>query len=346
MKATRSDEYNGGGNAAPPFFARAAQVFAKSGAMQYNRAMDYREITVFTTTQASELVADILTDLGSEGVGIYDKNDFLQLCRSEVVWDYVDESVLNASEVVRVCGYFPESAADGVEKTLAERLADLRRNCEFETGSLETSRRTVGDEDWNVVWRKFYSPIECGRIAVVPGWIDYKPEDGVTVVRMDPGMAFGTGEHETTRLCLRLMQDGDIQGARVADLGTGSGILAVAAAKLGAASVDACDIDEKAVAVAKSNCNINGVDCVRVEQADLLASLSGKYELILANITADILIRLADGVGAYLADGGRLIVSGIISARKQSVANAFLQNGFCIVREERDGEWNAMELKR
>ena len=187
--------------------------------------MDYREITVFTTTAASELVADILSDLGSEGVGIYDKNDFLQLCKSDVVWDYVDESVLAASEVVRVLGYFPEESADEVERELGERLDDLKRDCAFETGSLETSRRVVGDEDWNVVWRKFYSPIECGGVAVVPGWIDYTPKEGVKVVKMDPGMAFGTGEHETTRLCLKLMQDGPIVGARTADLGTGSGIL-------------------------------------------------------------------------------------------------------------------------
>ena len=154
--------------------------------------MDYREITVFTTTAASELVADILSDLGSEGVGIYDKNDFLQLCKSDVVWDYVDESVL------------------------AARLDDLKRDCAFETGSLETSRRVVGDEDWNVVWRKFYSPIECGGVAVVPGWIDYTPKEGVKVVKMDPGMAFGTGEHETTRLCLKLMQDAPQTSARAA----------------------------------------------------------------------------------------------------------------------------------
>ena len=308
--------------------------------------MDYREITVFTTTAASELVADILSDLGSEGVGIYDKNDFLQLCKSDVVWDYVDESVLAASEVVRVLGYFPEESADEVERKLGERLDDLKRDCAFETGSLETSRRVVGDEDWNVVWRKFYSPIECGGVAVVPGWIDYTPKEGDKVVKMDPGMAFGTGEHETTRLCLKLMQDGVIVGARTADLGTGSGILAVAASKLGASSVDACDIDEKAVAVAKSNCDINGVTNVSVKQADLLAELSGQYDLILANITADILIRLAEGVAPYLAPQGRLIVSGIIAARLESVKTAFLNAGFEVARQERDGEWHAMELRR
>ena len=307
--------------------------------------MDYREITVFTTTAASELVADILTDLGSEGVGIYDKNDFLQLYRSDVVWDYVDESVLAASEVVRVLGYFPEDSADAVERELSVRLDALRRNCAFETGSLETSRRVVGDEDWNVVWRKFYSPIECGGVAVVPGWIDYAPKAGVVVVKMDPGMAFGTGEHETTRLCLKLMQQRLVEG-RVADLGTGSGILAVAASKLGASSVDACDIDEKAVAVAKSNCAINGADNVVVRQADLLAKLDGKYDLILANITADILIRLAAGVAPFVADGGRLIVSGIIAARLDAVKDAFVKAGFEVVRQERDGEWCAMELRK
>ena len=179
----------------------------------------------------------------------------------------------------------------------------------------------------------------------MPGWIDYAPKAGVVVVKMDPGMAFGTGEHETTRLCLKLMQQRLVEG-RVADLGTGSGILAVAASKLGASSVDACDIDEKAVAVAKSNCAINGADNVVVRQADLLAKLDGKYDLILANITADILIRLAAGVAPFVADGGRLIVSGIIAARLDAVKDAFVKAGFEVVRQERDGEWCAMELRK
>ncbi len=335
-----------GARRAPFFHApQGAQVIAKSAVMQYNKAMDFREITVFTTTQASELVADILSDLGSEGVGIYDKNDFLQLCKSDVVWDYVDESVLAASEVVRVVGYFPEDGADAVELELRDRLDSLKAHCEFETGSLETSRRVVGDEDWNAVWRKFYHPIECGAIAVVPGWIDYAPKQGVKVVKMDPGMAFGTGEHETTRLCLAAMQRESVQGLRVADLGTGSGILAVAAAKLGASSVDACDIDEKAVQVALANCRINDVANVNVKQADLLGGVSGKYGLVVANITADILIRLADGVRPYLEDGARLIVSGIIAARLVAVRAAFERNGFVVEREDRDGEWFALEMR-
>ena len=140
--------------------------------MQYNRGMDYAEITVYTTTDASELVADILAELGSEGVGIYDKSDCLQLCRSDVVWDFVDESVLSASEVVRVCGYFPIASADEAERALRSGLETLSEKCPFEVGSLETSRRTVDGEDWNSVRRKFYRPIECGAVAVVPRWIE------------------------------------------------------------------------------------------------------------------------------------------------------------------------------
>lgn len=312
--------------------------------MQYNRGMDYAEITVYTTTDASELVADILAELGSEGVGIYDKNDFLQLCRSDVVWDYVDESVLSASEVVRVCGYFPIASADEAERALRSGLETLRENCPFEVGSLETSRRTVDGEDWNSVWRKFYRPIECGAVAVVPSWIEYTPAEGVHTIKMDPGMAFGTGEHETTRICLALMQKKSVEGARVADLGTGSGILAIAAAKLGAASVYACDIDEKAVKTARVNCALNGTDNVTVETADLLGGLSGRYDLITANITADILIRMSEGIIPFLADGARLIVSGVILSRRDAVADAFAKRGLYVAEEMRDGEWCGFEL--
>ncbi|MEG1609053.1 MAG: 50S ribosomal protein L11 methyltransferase, partial [Clostridia bacterium] len=168
--------------------------------------MTYREITVNTTTEASELVADILSQLGSKGVGIYDSNDYLELKKEDVMWDYVDDSLLVQNKVVAVKGYFEVEICAKVLAELNEQLEFLKENCPFEYGSLEVIVRDVDDEDWVNVWKENYKPIHAGKLTIVPNWIDYKAKDDEVVVRMDPGMAFGTGEHESTKMCLLLMQ--------------------------------------------------------------------------------------------------------------------------------------------
>lgn len=310
--------------------------------------MQYREYTVYTTTQASELVADILTELGSQGVGIYDSNDFAALLSSDVIWDYVDEQALIRSEIVRVKGYFGQDCADEVGRQLRARLDELAARCPFPYGSLEIAAEQVDDQDWVNVWRKQYRPVSAGRVTVVPDWIAYTPiATDEVVVRMDPGMAFGTGEHETTRLCLRMLQDLNLDGATVADVGTGSGILAIAAALLGASRVDAYDIDPLSVKAADANARANGVaDRVRVAHADLLDRAQGRYPFVIANITADILIALASQLRAYLAPGGTVILSGIIHARKQDVLDAFVADGFALVQAPCDGEWCGLMLRK
>lgn len=310
--------------------------------------MQYTEFTVHTTTEASELVADILTELGSEGAGIYDASDFAALLSSDVIWDYVDEQALSNREDVLVKGYFPSDQAQNIAVQLHAELDLLRSRVPFACGSLEVTSAQVDDCDWVNVWKEQYRPIPAGRITVVPDWINYTPQSAdEQIVRMDPGMAFGTGEHETTRLCLHMLQTLDLSKANVADVGTGSGILAIAAAKLGARHVDAYDIDPLAVEAAARNADKNAVsDCVSVAHADLLEHAKGKYDVVIANITADILIALSKSLGEYLAPGGVVILSGIIHARRADVERAFVAAGLQLVQSPVDGEWVGLMYRR
>lgn len=297
--------------------------------------MKVKQITIYTTTQASELAADILFDMGCEGVSIYDSADFASLISSDVIWDYVDESALKSDPVVRVVGCLAEDASLA---PLHELLDNLKKSCPFNTGSLEISCNIVEADRWADEWKKYYSPQHYGRLTVVPEWIDYAAKEGEVVVKMDPGMAFGTGEHESTRICLTLLEQTIKGGESVIDVGCGSGILAAAALKLGADSADACDIDPVAVKAAGENAARNGVD-VRVICGSIGDCARGKYDIILANITADVLISMKEDFKEHIKGGGALIMSGVINSRGAQVEEAISSAGFTLEKKIVDGEW-------
>lgn len=307
--------------------------------------MKYYELTVDTTSEASELVADILTDLGSNGIGIYDNRDLLGLTESGVVWDYMEEHLIVDDGKAQVKGYFPVEGYDEIKKNLAARLDFLRANCPFDYGTLAVSETLVNDDDWVNNWKQYYKPIHAGRVTIVPEWIDYTPEQGEYIVKIDPGMAFGTGEHESTKMCLMLLQALGVDGKSVIDVGTGSGILALASAKLGASHVEAYDIDDNAVKSAVENSALNGFgDKIYVANANLLDKTTGKFDIVLANITADVLITLSKTLGDYMKDDGVVIVSGIILKREEDVKQAFIRAGFTVEERMNMGEWVAFRL--
>lgn len=309
--------------------------------------MKYYELTVDTTSEASELVADILTDLGSNGIGIYDNRDLLGLSESGVVWDYIEEHLIKDDGKARVKGYFPVEGYEDLKKQLADRLEFLKANCPFDYGTLSLSETLVNDDDWVNSWKQYYKPIHAGRVTIVPEWIDYAPADGEYVVKIDPGMAFGTGEHESTKMCLMLLQEMGVEGKSVIDVGTGSGILALASAKLGAKSVEAYDVDDNAVKSAKENSALNGFeDKIYVANANLLDKTSGKFDIVLANITADVLITLSKSLGDYMKEGGVVIISGIILKREKEVVQAFEKASFKIEKRMNMGEWVAFRLTK
>ena len=297
--------------------------------------MKFQHIIVKTTHDYADLVASAMFDAGAEGVEILDSEDLRELLRSDTVWDYVDENLLVADPVVRVSAVTAIGNA-GFSASLADELDALAERGAY-IGEVES--RVIDDEDWANEWKKYFKPIVTDSVTVVPTWIAYSPREGEKLLRLDPGMAFGTGEHATTRMCLELMR---AAGRSVIDVGCGSGILGIAAAITGAKSVYMCDIDPQAVKAARNNAELNGVVC-EIEQADLLAT-SRRAELILANLTADLLIRMAPAVREHLEEGGKLVVSGIIAERLDEVKDAFSRLEYKVEKEAAEGDWRALVL--
>ena len=202
----------------------------------------------------------------------------------------------------------------------------------------------IGDidaADYENEWKKYYNPIKTKHITIVPTWIDYNASKGEKIMRLDPGMAFGTGSHATTRMCLELM---DVNGKDVIDVGCGSGILGIAAKICGAKSVYMCDIDEQAVEFARQNAALNHVDAV-IERADLLEG-DRQADFIFANITADILMRFSKSIGKHLRKGGIIVLSGIIDTREAEVVQCYRDAGYEIIERQSIDDWRAFKLKR
>ncbi len=298
--------------------------------------MKYRTITVFTNHSDADLVASAMFDAGAGGVSVLDKQDFLDLVKSDVIWDYVDESVLASGDEVKVSTVAEMDDKDFTAR-LAAALSELKENGGISYG--EIIEDTIDAADYENEWKKYYKPIPTKHITVVPIWIKYQPSDGERIMRLDPGMAFGTGSHATTRMCLDML---DVDGKDVIDVGCGSGILGIAASICGAKSVYMCDIDEQAVKFAKQNAKLNAVDA-EIECADLIAG-SRSADVIIANITADILMRLSKDIGKHLREGGHIVLSGIIDSRLDEVISCYEGAGYVITERGECDDWRALKL--
>ena len=299
-------------------------------------ANQWTKLTVSTSTENLELASSIMSMLDN-GLMIEDYSDF---SFSGMYGELVDEQILNAdTSLVKISIFAPE------EKPLGEYLAFLRERLALAGITYDISTDGLCEDDWAESWKQYYKPIPLGRVTVVPAWEKYEAKDGEVTISMDPGMAFGTGTHETTRLCLLLLQDEVKGGERVLDVGTGSGILSIAASKLGAATANAYDIDPVAVKVARENVRDNGCEGVSVDVSDLLRGVdlsNGKYNLCVANIVADIILRMLPDVRTYLEDGAPLILSGIIAPSADAVREGLAKNGFTVEREITENDWVAM----
>lgn len=311
--------------------------------------MKFIELTVHTASEGSELVADAMWEHTPHGVTVCDANDIIALQKdSTVFWDYMDENLAPERDVLVKC-YFEPEVADGEISALMRELVERKELAggAIDFGTLESARREIEGDDWIDVWKSHFRPLHIGeRVVVVPAWIDYTVEAGEIVVTLDSNMAFGTGEHETTSMCLEFLQDVLKEGDVVIDVGCGSGILGIAAAKLGAGLCYLTDLDPVAVESAKHNAQKNGVQNCIVAHSDLLADSSVKGDVVLANITADVLARLAPSVPANLKAGGTLILSGIICERLDFVKEKYAAAGFTVEEERRKGEWYALVLRK
>lgn len=258
--------------------------------------------------------------------------------------DLIDEAILNADKTVAsVLVYLAKDA--GVVDTLTflkTRFSELSIDADISVSG-------VNEEDWANSWKDYYKPIKIGdKIVIVPAWEKYEAQDGEIIVFMDPGMAFGTGTHETTRLVIKFLEKYITQGMRVADVGCGSGILAICASKLGAAECKAYDIDPVAVKVANENIKDSGLTNVTCEVSDLLYQVdkSAPYDVICANIVADIIIRMMPDVGALMNEKSVILASGIIVERSEDVISAFEEHGFKIIERIDENGWCALAVSK
>ena len=313
--------------------------------------MQYTELTIHTTTEASEIIADIMWGYSDFGVTICDKNDIiaLQTSKETTFWDYMDDEVVeNKPTDVLVKCYLEQ---DKAKEDIASILQDIQNAKELSLGAipfgaLEDTKRTVDGDDWIDVWKKHFRPIHLGKIVVVPEWIAYTPEQDEKVVLLDSNMAFGTGEHETTSSCVELMQEYITENSVCIDVGCGSGILGISAIKLGAKKAYLTDIDPVAVESSLHNAKLNGVDAYTVvAHSNLLDDTAIVADVMMANITGEVLKLLAPSIPKNLKKDGVLILSGIIESRLQMVKTAYEEVGMQVVLEKRKGEWFALVLK-
>lgn len=307
--------------------------------------MKYIELTVHTSTIGSELISDIFWEFSNEGVAISDVNDVIALSKlKRNAWDYIDDDVLNASSDVLCKGYIPVNEEYKIP-LIENKIRELGQNSELPLGSLETVKREIEGDEWLERWKEHFKPIHIGSVTVCPEWIPYEPQKGETVTKIDSNMAFGTGEHETTSMCIELLQQFINPDATVIDVGCGSGILGITASKLGAKNVLMTDIDECAVEASEHNCKINCVANCTPLLKNLLDDQTLKGDIILANIMAEVLVAFSPNIGKNLNDNGIIILSGILNTKLNFVLDAYTKAGFSLIKTLQKGEWSAVAMR-
>ncbi len=308
---------------------------------------DYGTETEWTQVRVTVPLArlDELTAIMSMVSNNLQIEDYSDIDLKTCYGDLIDESILNADKTIAsVSVYLP------AERSVPECVAFLRERFAL-TDLTDAKIETVGvnEEDWANSWKAYYKPIKIGKkLVICPAWEKYTPNPGELVVKMDPGMAFGTGTHETTRLVIQMLEKYTKPGCRMLDVGTGSGILAICASRLGAGECRAYDIDPMAVRVANENIKDSGLCNITCEVADLLRGVdnSRSYDLICANIVADIIIRMTPDVGAFMHENTVLLASGIIAERADDVIDCFTEHGFRIVEQITDNGWCGLAIMK
>ena len=311
--------------------------------------MDWLELKIDTSPAGIDPVTEMLEEQGVTGVIIDDQRDFQDfMAHNQAYWDYVDEDLVKEKENLCRVTFYVENAPAGYSAIAAIRMAmHAMKQKHPEYAPLLLTMENVKDEDWENNWKQFYKPMEIGdRLLVIPAWEQADPKGRVTLT-LNPGLTFGTGSHATTRLCLTALESRIHGGERVLDLGCGSGILSIAALRLGAKSAFACDIDEKCVDVAYENAALNGIgkDRLTVRQGDatkegpLRDAIDTGYDVVVANIVADVIISLAPQVRHFLKEDGWFLTSGIIDDRADEVAAALVAAGWNIVESCTSEGW-------
>lgn len=313
------------------------------------------QVDIYTSSQAIDGITGALTEYGINGFIIQDSADFEDfLADKNANWDYVDDGLMGLKTVEpRITLYVHENAQG--HETLAAICGLIdgykANNADGFYGNIRIELANVKEEDWANNWKKYYKPFKVGKSLIIkPSWETVEPRDGDKILEIDPASTFGTGQHHTTKMVMETLEETVDGGECVLDLGCGSGILSIAALLLGAKSVTICDIFENAVKTASENIAKNGFEsCTAycgniIEDEKLREKIGGGYDIICANIVADVIIAMSGLFKGFIADGGRLIVSGIIDERVDEVTAALSENGWRTVSAKNEEGWNCVLL--
>ncbi len=303
--------------------------------------MEWTEVNIYTSAEGIELICAKLMDIGIKGFVIKDSADFNEFLENKNgQWDYIDDDLMGLADCETcITVYLPENnqGADMLT-SIKNMLADVKKSdADGIYGRLEAELASIREEDWANNWKQYFKPFTIGeKLAVKPSWEEYSGDGKRKILEIDPASSFGTGQHHTTRLCLELLERSVKEGDRILDMGCGSGILSIAAMLLGAENSVAVDIEENAAATAKENARKNNISEEVytayfgniLSDAALADEIDDKYDIITANIVADVLIAMKDHFVRYLKKGGILIISGIIEERMEEVFSAVESVGF------------------
>ncbi len=307
--------------------------------------MNWTEITILTTPQAEDAITALLYETGVGGVNIEDPSLLDESNRNTKDWDVMDDDIIAkySEEKCLIKAYYsPEVNMEEVMLVIKEGIESAKQF--VDVGDIKLSSCIVDEQDWENSWKQYYKPVYIGKnIVIKPIWEEIEEKDGQVVIELDPGMAFGTGTHETTKMCLEVLEDKVKKGDNVLDIGTGSGILSIAAVKLGAEKCTAVDIDPMAVKIVGENAAVNGVqDKITPVVGNLADEVTGKYEVVVANIIADAIIALSPDVRQFMKEGAVYITSGIIVFRLDDVKAKLTECGFVIEEVVTQGDWAAV----
>lgn len=303
--------------------------------------MEWTEVNIFTTADGIEILCAKLMDIGIKGFVIKDSNDFNEFLENKNgQWDYIDDDLMGLADCETCITVYLPCNNQGADmllsiKSMLTEMKTADKDCVY--GRLEAELSNIREEDWANNWKQYFKPFKVGaKLAVKPSWEDYINDDGRIILEIDPASSFGTGQHHTTRLCLELLQNCIKNGDTILDMGCGSGILSIAGVLLGAENAVAVDIEENAVKTAMENALKNNIPEEKykthfgniLDNKNLADEIDRKYDIITANIVADVLIAMKDYFVRYIKDGGTLIISGIIEERMDEVLTAIENVGF------------------
>ena len=321
--------------------------------------MNWIEVNIYTTTEGIDPVCGCLLGIGVTGFVIKDAKDFEEFLADKTGnWDYIDDDLMNLRDCETcVTVYLPDDSqgADMLSALRSEMSALASRDENKAFGRLAAELSNVREEDWANNWKQYFKPMTVGeKLVIKPSWEEYDKNDDRTILEIDPASSFGTGQHNTTRLCLELIEKNLRDGDRILDLGCGSGILSIAAVLLGAEEVTAVDISQNSVETAKENAAKNNIPAEKytaycgdiISNEKLVEKIGGGFDLIAANIVSDVLIAMSPMFEKFVKSGGTLILSGIITERADEVVEAVKSKGYTMLElHEKDG-WAAVSFRK